>query len=316
MLKNRASSCIESGYFRHPTERVTDEVASPYPPYTLDNRLYPIIDAQRYPRQMKHLLAQWPLLFECSIFFNDNPMPYLQNLTGRLTDPATPYEQTRLVSGLLLEEQLSNTPKPQYNQPATYVERIRDINIKYILAATEALCSIQNLFNETNPKCNSELTDDARRELFHKIQQQIANFWEQFPRQDTSQPTITSTILDIHTHVVTHDLALFSNEPSDPEENIKAKISAIKGLQIVERDIEYIMKQSQQNGVSGRLCSFHNHVRYFYYLYAKEIGFDPEAGRLIQPDTELGKTAIATVVASPQSPRPPKFLVTTPRHAA
>ena len=316
MLKNRASSCIESGYFRHPTERVTDEVASPYPPYTLDNRLYPIIDAQRYPRQMKHLLAQWPLLFECSIFLNDNPMPYLQNLTGRLTDPATPYEQTRLVSGLLLEEQLSNTPKPQYNQPATYVERIRDINIKYILAATEALCSIQILFNETNPKCNSELTDDARRELFHKIQQQIANFWEQFPRQDTSQPTITSTILDMHTHVVTHDLALFSNEPSDPEENIKAKISAIKGLQIVERDIEYIMKQSQQNGVSGRLCSFHNHVRYFYYLYAKEIGFDPEAGRLIQPDTELGKTAVATVVASPQSPWPPKFLVTTPRHAA
>ena len=316
MSKNRASSCAESGYFMYPAESATDEVPNPYPPYIIDNRLYSIIDAQRSPGQMEHLLAQWPLLFECSIFFNDNPMPYLQNLTGRLTDPATPYEQTRLVSGLLLEEQLSNTPKPQYNQPATYVERIRDINIKYILAATEALCSIQNLFNETNPKCNSELTDDARRELFHKIQQQIANFWEQFPRQDTSQPTITSTILDMHTHVVTHDLALFSNEPSDPEENIKAKISAIKGLQIVERDIEYIMKQSQQNGVSGRLCSFHNHVRYFYYLYAKEIGFDPEAGRLIQPDTELGKTAVVTVVTSPQSPRPPKFLVTTPRHAA
>lgn len=316
MLKNRASSCIESGYFRHPTERATNETSSPYPPYTLDNRLYPIIDAQRYPRQMKHLLAQWPLLFECSIFFNDNPMPYLQNLTGRLTDPATPYEQTRLVSGLLLEEQLHNTPEPQYNPPTTYIDHVKNINTEYILAATEALCSIQNLFNKTNPEYNPELPDDARRELFHKIQQQIANFWEQFPRQDTSQPTITSTILDMHTHVVTHDLALFSNEPSDPEENIKAKISAIKGLQIVERDIEYIMKQSQQNGVSGRLCSFHNHVRYFYYLYAKEIGFDPEAGRLIQPDTELGKTAVATVVTSPQSPRPPKFLVTTPRHAA
>ncbi|QCT40519.1 hypothetical protein FBF24_01250 [Candidatus Saccharibacteria bacterium oral taxon 488] len=315
MSKNRASSCAESGYFMYPAESATDEVPNPYPPYIIDNRLYSIIDAQRSPGQMEHLLAQWPLLFERGIFF-DNPMPYLQNLTNELTDPATPYEQTRLVSGLLLEEQLSNTPKPQCDQPATYIERIRDINIKYILAATEALCSIQNLFNETNPKCNSELTDDARRELFHKIQQQIANFWEQFPRQDTSQPTITSTILDMHTHVVTHDLALFSNEPSDPEENIEAKISAIKGLQVVERDIEYIMKQSQQNGVSGRLCSFHNHVRYFYYLYAKEIGFDPEAGRLIQPDTELGKTAVATVVTSPQSPRPPKFLVTTPRHAA
>ena len=315
MLKNRASSCIEPGYFGHPTEKVADEVASPYPPYALDNRLYPIIDAQQYPRQMEHLLAQWPLLFKCSVF-NDNPMPYLQNLTGALIDPATPYEQTRLVSGLLLEEQLHNTPKLQYNQPTTYIDHVKNINTEYILAAAEALCSIQNLFNETNPEYNPELLDDARRELFHKIQQQIANFWEQFPRQDTSQPTITSTILDMHTHVVTHDLALFSNEPSDPEENIKAKISAIKGLQAVERDVEHIMEQSQQGGIFGRLCSFHDHVRYFYYLYAKEIGFDPEAGRLIQPDTELGKTAVATVVAAPQSPRPPKFLVTTPRHAA
>lgn len=299
----------------HPTERITDEVASPYPPYIIDNRLYSIIDAQRSPDQMEHLLAQWPLLFERSIF-NDNPMPYLQNLTGRLTDPATPYEQTRLVSGLLLEEQLSNDPEPRYDEPATYIDRVKNINTGYILAATEALCSIQNLFNETNPEYNPELPDDARRELFHKIRQQIANFWEQFPCQDTSQPTITSTILDMHTHVVTHDLALFSNEPSNPEENIKAKISAIKGLQMVERDIEYIMEQSQQNGVSGRLYSFHNHVRYFYYLYAKEIGFDPETGRLIQPDAELGKTAVATVVTSPRSPRPPKFLVTTPPHAA
>ena len=315
MSKNRASSCVESGRFMHPTERITDEVASPYPPYIIDNRLYSIIDAQRSPDQMEHLLAQWPLLFERSIF-NDNPMPYLQNLTGRLTDPATPYEQTRLVSGLLLEEQLSNDPEPRYDEPATYIDRVKNIYTGYILAATEALCSIQNLFNETNPEYNPELPDDARRELFHKIRQQIANFWEQFPCQDTSQPTITSTILDMHTHVVTHDLALFSNEPSNPEENIKAKISAIKGLQMVERDIEYIMEQSQQNGVSGRLYSFHNHVRYFYYLYAKEIGFDPETGRLIQPDAELGKTAVATVVTSPRSPRPPKFLVTTPPHAA
>ena len=298
MSKNRASSCTESGYFEHPTERIMDEAANPYPSYVIDNRLYSIIDAQRSPDQMEHLLAQWPLLFERSIF-NDNPMPYLQNLTGRLTDPATPYEQTRLVSGLLLEEQLSNTPKPQYNQPATYVERIRDINIKYILAATEALCSIQNLFNETNPKCNPELPDGARRELFHKIQQQIANFWEQFPRHNNNQPTITSTILDMHTHVVTHDLALSSNEPRDPEENIEAKISAIKGLQVVERDIEHIMEQSQQKEVSGRLHSFRNHVRYFYHLYTREIGFNLETGQLTQPDTELGKTAVATVVTSP-----------------
>lgn len=298
MSKNRASSCVESGYFEYPIEKITDETANPYPPYIIDNRLYSIIDAQRSPGQMEHLLAQWPLLFERSIFF-DNPMPYLQNLTNELTDPATPYEQTRLISGLLLEEQLSSAPKPQYDQPATYIERIRDINIKYIIAATEALCSIQNLFNETNPKYNPELPDNARRKLFHKIQQQIANFWEQFPRQDTRQPKITGTILDMHTHIVTHDLALFSNEPSDPEENIEAKISAIKGLQIVERDIEHIMKQSQQNGVSGRLCSFHNHVRYFYYLYAREIGFNLETGQLTQPDTELGKTAVATVITSP-----------------
>ena len=298
MSKNRASSCVESGYFEYPIEKITDETANPYPPYIIDNRLYSIIDAQRSPGQMEHLLAQWPLLFERSIFF-DNPMPYLQNLTNELTDPATPYEPTRLISGLLLEEQLSSAPKPQYDQPATYIERIRDINIKYIIAATEALCSIQNLFNETNPKYNPELPDNARRKLFHKIQQQIANFWEQFPRQDTRQPKITGTILDMHTHIVTHDLALFSNEPSDPEENIEAKISAIKGLQIVERDIEHIMKQSQQNGVSGRLCSFHNHVRYFYYLYAREIGFNLETGQLTQPDTELGKTAVATVITSP-----------------
>lgn len=298
MSKNRAFSYAESGYFMYPAESATDEVPNPYPPYIIDNRLYSIIDAQRSPGQMEHLLAQWPLLFERGIFF-DNPMPYLQNLTNELTDPATPYEQTRLISGLLLEEQLSSAPKPQYDQPATYIERIRDINIKYIIAATEALCSIQNLFNETNPEYNPELPDNARRELFHKIQQQIANFWEQFPRQDTRQPTITSTILDMHTHIVTHDLALFSNEPSDPEENIEAKISAIKGLQIVERDIEHIMKQSQQNGVSGRLCSFHNHVRYFYYLYAREIGFNLETGQLTQPDSEIGKTAVATVITSP-----------------
>lgn len=298
MSKNRASSCAESGYFMYPAESATDEVPNPYPPYIIDNRLYSIIDAQRSPGQTEHLLAQWPLLFERSIFF-DNPIPYLQNLTNELTDPATPYEQTRLVSGLLLEEQLSSAPKPQYDQPATYIERIRDINIKYIIAATEALCSIQNLFNETNPEYNPELPDDARRELFHKIQQQIANFWEQFPRQDTRQPTITSTILDMHTHIATHDLALFSNEPSDPEENIEAKISAIKGLQIVERDIEHIMEQSQQGEISGRLCSFHDHVRYFYHLYAREIGFNLETGQLTQPDSEIGKTAVAAVVTSP-----------------
>lgn len=315
MLKNRASSRTESGYFEHPTERTMDEAANPYPSYVIDNRLYPIIDAQRYPRQMEYLLAQWPLLFESSVF-NDSPMPYLQNLTGVLIDPATPYEQTRLVSGLLLEEQLHNTPKPQYNQPTTYIDHVKNISTEYIIAATEALCSIQNLFNETNPEYNPELPDDAHRELFHKIQQQITNFWEQFPRHNDSQPTITSTILDMHTHVVTHDLALFSDEPSDPEGNIEAKISAIKGLQAVERDIEHIMEQSQQSGIFGRLCSFHDHVRYFYHLYAREIGFNLETGQLIQPDAELGKTAVATVVASPQSPRPSKFLVTTPRHAA
>ena len=298
MSKNRASSCVESGHFTRPTERITDEIASPYPSYIIDNRLYSIIDAQQSPDQMEHLLAQWPLLFERSIF-NGNPMPYLQNLTGALIDPATPYEQTRLISGLLLEEQLHNTPEPRYDEPATYIDHVKNINTEYILAATEALCSIQNLFNETNPEYNPELPDNARRELFHKIQQQIANFWEQFPRQDTRQPTITSTILDMHTHIVTHDLALFSNEPSDPEENIEAKISAIKGLQIVEGDIEHIMKQSQQNGVSGRLCSFHNHGRYFYYLYAREIGFNLETGQLAQPDSEIGKTAVAAVVTSP-----------------
>ena len=298
MSKNRAFSYAESGYFMYPAESATDEVPNPYPPYIIDNRLYSIIDAQRSPGQMEHLLAQWPLLFERGIFF-DNPMPYLQNLTNELSDPATPYEQTRLVSGLLLEEQLSSAPKPHYDQPATYIERIRDINIKYIIAATEALCSIQNLFNETNPEYNPELPDNARRELFHKIQQQIANFWEQFPRHNNNQPTITSTILDMHTHVVTHDLALFSNEPSDPEENIEAKISAIKGLQIVERNIEHIMKQSQQSGISGRLCSFHDHVRYFYHLYAREIGFNLETGQLTQPDSEIGKTAVATVITSP-----------------
>lgn len=298
MSKNRAFSYAESGYFMYPAESATDEVPNPYPPYIIDNRLYSIIDAQRSPDQMKHLLAQWPLLFERSIF-NDNPMPYLQNLTGALIDPATPYEQTRLVSGLLLEEQLSNDPEPRYDEPATYIDRVKNINTEYILAATEALCSIQNLFNETNPKCNPELPDGARRELFHKIQQQIANFWEQFPRHNNNQPTITSTILDMHTHVVTHDLALSSNEPSDPEENIEAKISAIKGLQAVERDIEHIMEQSQQKEVSGSLHSFRNHVRYFYHLYAREIGFNLETGQLIQPDTELGKTAVATVVTSP-----------------